>query len=84
MNEITGNWYNVLNTLNAALSYPLGSFSQQLGLPALTAVILGLIGALSPCQLSTNAAAIAYVNRQTGSMPSVGRSYGLSLAYILG
>ena len=84
MNEITGNWYNVLNTLNAALSYPLGSFSQQLGLPVVTAVILGLIGALSPCQLSTNAAAIAYVNRHTGSMPSVGRSYGLSLAYILG
>ena len=84
MDQIALNWYNFLNTLNAAWSYPLGSFSDQLGLPALTAVILGVIGALSPCQLSTNAAAIAYVNRQTSGAPSIAKSYGLALAYILG
>lgn len=84
MEQIASNWYSFLNTLNAALSYPLGSFSDQLGLPAVTAVILGLIGALSPCQLSTNAAALAYVNRQTAGAPSIARSYRLALAYILG
>ena len=84
MEQIASNWYSFLNTLNAALSYPLGNFSDQLGLPAVTAVILGLIGALSPCQLSTNAAALAYVNRQTGGAPSITRSYRLTLAYILG
>ena len=84
MQEIAANWYSFLNTLNAALSYPLGSFSDQLGLPAVTAIILGVIGALSPCQLSTNAAALAYVNRQTTGAPAIVKSYGLALGYILG
>ena len=84
MEEIAQNWFSFLNTLSATLSYPLGNFSTQLGLPAVTAVILGLIGALSPCQLSTNAAALAYVNRQTGAALSLSRRYGLVLAYVLG
>src|SRR2546421_9801794 len=84
MEQITQAWYSFLNTLNAALSYPLGSFSDQLGLPAVTALILGLIGALSPCQLSTNAAALAYVNRRTDESRSLQPTYGLALAYILG
>ena len=84
MEQIASNWYSFLNTLNAALSYPLGSFSDRLGLPVVTALILGIIGALSPCQLSTNAAALADINRQTGGELSLSRSYGLALAYILG
>ena len=84
MEQIAQTWYSLLNSLNATLSYPLGSFSDQLGLPAVTAVILGLIGALSPCQLSTNAAALAYVNRQTKGAPSTPRTYGLALGYVLG
>ncbi|SRR6266508_528408 len=84
MEQFTQAWYSVLNTFNAILSYPLGNFSEQLGLPAATALILGLIGALSPCQLSTNAAALAYVNRQTGGASAIPQSYGLALAYVLG
>lgn len=84
MQELAAHWYSLLNTLNAALSYPLGSFSDRLGVPAITAIVLGIIGALSPCQLSTNAAALAYVNRQTTGAPSIITSYQLALNYILG
>lgn len=84
MEEIVQRWFGILNTLSAALSYPLGEFSTQLGLPAVTAVVLGLIGALSPCQLSTNAAALAYVNRQISVTLALRQRYGFALAYVLG
>ena len=84
MEQIAASWYSFLNTLNAMLSYPLGNFSQQLGVPAVTAVVLGLIGALSPCQLSTNAAALAFVSRRTSGAPTTARTSGLALAYVLG
>ena len=47
------------------------------------AVIWGVIATLSTCKVSTNAAAIAYVNRQTDGAPSIAKSYGLALAYIM-
>lgn len=84
MEEMAQRWFSFLNTLSAILSYPLGEFSTQFGLPAVTAVILGLIGALSPCQLSTNAAALAYINRQTGEGPTIRRSYQFAIAYLFG
>lgn len=84
MEQISQTWFSLLNALAANLSGPLTSLSDQVGIPAVSALILGLIGAFSPCQLSTNAAALAYVNRQAGSSHGLHRSYRLATAYLLG
>jgi cytochrome c biogenesis protein CcdA len=70
-------------------------FSGILGnsnIPALSALFLGLITAISPCPLATNIAAIAYVSRKvadrkfaviTGTLYTLGRMFSYSLLGIL-
>ena len=70
-------------------------FSGILGnsnIPALSALFLGLITAISPCPLATNIAAIAYVSRKvadrkfaviTGALYTLGRMFSYSLLGIL-
>ena len=66
-------------------------FSTILGdinVPALSALLLGLITAISPCPLATNIAAIAYVSRKvkerryaviTGTLYTLGRMFSYSI-----
>lgn len=49
-------------------------------IPLLSALLLGLLGALSPCQLTTNAAAIAFVSRHVAQ----GRVMMAATAYLAG
>lgn len=52
-----------------------------IGVPVITALLLGLIGSTSPCQLTTNVTALAYVSREsTGSRHFM----AAALAYMLG
>ncbi len=44
----------------ALVSGPIDSLNRTLNVPAIGAFLLGLLAATAPCQLSTNAAAIAY------------------------
>lgn len=74
-------WYSLLSQLNAVLSGPLDALSGRLGIPVLSAFILGLVGATAPCQLSANLAALAYLSRQ-GRDPRLGASS--IAAYLLG
>lgn len=74
-------WYALLSTPEAVLGNPLGALARGLGVPVLPALLLGLLGALSPCQLSTNATALAYVARATGDGRRLMRT---SLAYAAG
>jgi cytochrome c-type biogenesis protein len=66
MRALVADWYVLLSTLNAAVAEPLRALSDGLGIPVLSALLFGLIGATSPCQLTTNAGALAYVARQAG------------------
>jgi cytochrome c biogenesis protein CcdA len=61
-------------------------------IPALSALFLGLITAISPCPMATNIAAIAYISRKvtdrkyaviTGSLYTLGRIFSYSLIGIL-
>lgn len=61
MRDLALAWYGVLNALSIALKGPLAGLTGGTEATLLTAIILGLIGAVSPCQLSTNAASMAYV-----------------------
>ncbi|MCK5180967.1 MAG: sulfite exporter TauE/SafE family protein [Dehalococcoidia bacterium] len=60
----------------------------NLNIPVLSALLLGLITAISPCPLATNIAAIAYVNRRvkdrryavlTGLLYTLGRMFSYSI-----
>jgi hypothetical protein len=42
----------------------LGGITGNLNIPALSALFLGLLTAISPCPMATNIAAIAYVSRR--------------------
>lgn len=69
---------NVLQTIAA----PLHNLSYQAeAIPPLAALVLGLIGVLSPCQISTNVAALAYASRDMTEPEGMLRSV---LSYTLG
>lgn len=81
MSELAVSWYAMLSTINNTIAAPLREMAAGTGLPLVSALILGLIGATSPCQLTTGAGAIAFVARGTGDRRSV---MARMLAYLLG
>jgi cytochrome c-type biogenesis protein len=74
-------WYGSLSVLNAAVAGPLRDLADGIGWAPLSALIFGLIGTTAPCQLTTNAAALAYVARSSGDRAATARS---AFAYLLG
>ncbi len=74
-------WYQVLSGLYLAVAQPLRGLADALGLSLLSALLFGLIGGAAPCQLTTNAAALAYVARRAGAPGAVALN---AAAYILG
>jgi cytochrome c-type biogenesis protein len=74
-------WYAFLSQLNAALSEPLTAWSERLNIPVLTALLLGLLGATAPCQLTTNASAMALVAQR---LADVQGAWKTALAYTAG
>jgi cytochrome c-type biogenesis protein len=65
----------------APIRAPLSELSYDIQIPFIAAFVLGLLGALSPCQLSTNVAAFAFISRDVGEGARVARS---AFAYTLG
>ena len=64
----------------------------DVNIPVLSALLLGLITAISPCPMATNIAALAYVNRRvkdrrhaviTGALYTLGRMFSYSVIGIL-
>jgi cytochrome c biogenesis protein CcdA len=74
-------YYFFLTQLVAPIRAPLSDLSYDLQIPILAALLLGVLGAFSPCQLSTNVAAFAYISREVGETKRVTRA---ALAYVLG
>ncbi len=73
-------WYLMLSQLSVAISVPLKQVADWVQVPLLSVILLGLVGSLSPCQLTTNLSAMAYVSRRV----DWGRVWGEALAYTLG
>lgn len=69
MADAIAQWYGVLNTLNRALNEPIRAFADSASVPALTAILLGFLGALSPCQLTTGLSAVALIGRRVEGRP---------------
>jgi cytochrome c-type biogenesis protein len=88
MGELIVDWYVLLSSLNVAVAGPLRALGDGIGVPAVSALLFGLIGATAPCQLTTNAGALAYVARGAaredagggGARGAVARS---AFAYVL-
>ena len=74
-------YYFFLTQLLAPIRAPLSDLSYDIQIPIIAAFILGILGAFSPCQLSTNVAAFAFISRDVGETKRVTRS---ALAYLLG
>jgi len=64
----------------------------DVNIPVLSALLLGLITAISPCPLATNIAAIAYVSRRakerryaviTGALYTLGRMLSYSILGVI-
>ena len=84
MADLVNNWYALQSTLFATVAMPLQNLGDKIGLPFISALLFGLIGATAPCQLTTGAGALAYVAHgvgATGGRAAVARS---ALAYVLG
>lgn len=79
--ELANSWYIVLSRLNAAVAEPLMGLSGSIGVPIVAALLMGLLGATSPCQVTTNAGALAFVSRRLGTPRTPLLS---ALAYLLG
>lgn len=73
-------WYIFLSRLTATVGEPLNQLADSVQLPLVSAVLFGLMGATSPCQLTTNLSAIAYVSRRLGE----GRPWTEAVTYTLG
>lgn len=80
MGEFAAWWYGVLSQLSQGLIYRIDALAEQVNLPLVSAFLFGLIGATSPCQLTTNLSALAYVSRQAQG----GRGLAAAVAYALG
>ena len=80
MSKLVLAWYGWLSGLTQGLVLSLQGLADSIALPAVAAVIFGLIGATSPCQLTTNLGALAYA----AGRPGRGRAVGLALAYVAG
>jgi cytochrome c-type biogenesis protein len=81
MRELVLNWYSLLNTVYATVAFPLRELADGIGLPLVSALIFGLMGAASPCQLTTGASALAFVTCETNNRRLVAARAG---AYLLG
>ena len=78
--ELIRQWYILLSQLSVALSIPVKQLADASQLPILGVLLIGLVGALSPCQLTTNLSAIAYVSRKAGER----QVWSEALAYTIG
>lgn len=73
-------WYGFLSSLSGNAMLGIGALDAQVRIPLISAVLLGLIGAAAPCQLTTSLGALAVLGGTTpGRVP--GRPV---LAYLAG
>ena len=81
MRELAYNWYIVQSAVNAFFVGPVNALAQAINVPLVSAFLFGLLGTTAPCQLTTNASALAYIARSAGNRRAVA---GSALAYLLG
>jgi cytochrome c biogenesis protein CcdA len=61
LREIMKGWYLLLSQVSAAASIPVKEIAESGQLPLLSVFLLGFVAGMSPCQITTNLSALAYV-----------------------
>ncbi len=80
MDRILMAWYGWVSGLTQGAVVALGGWADRVELPLVGVLVFGLIGAMSPCQITTSLGALAYASARPGG----GRPLGLALAYVAG
>jgi hypothetical protein len=80
MAALVGAWYGWLSQMVQGPALALRELMDAVGWPPASALLLGLIGATSPCQLTTSLGALAF----SASRPGRGAALGAALAYTAG
>lgn len=75
-------WYTLMSRFGSGVTSPLQALVyRDLGVPFVSALLLGVIGSLAPCQMSANVSAIAFVSgRATRGTGTVWREAAAYLA----
>lgn len=81
MAELIRQYYALLSTPANFLTLPLGDLADSLNIPLISVLLFGLIGAVAPCQLSTNVAALAFLSRRAADSRKM---CAQTLAFVLG
>ena len=66
MSAIIGQWYIFLSQAAYALYGPINYWIDALQIPVLSAFLFGVLGSLSPCQMTGNLAAASYAAQRPG------------------
>lgn len=80
MNQVVVAWYGWLSGITQGTVFALQGWAERVELPVFTALVLGVIGAMAPCQLTTSLSALAFASAHAGGA----RPLGLALAYVAG
>lgn len=86
MGELVASWYSFLSGPTRAFAEPIQALALGAGIPPVSAVLFGLLGALSPCQLTTGLSAFALIGRRpSAALLASGLAYtaGKALVYAL-
>ncbi len=88
MQELALAWYAILSTAYATIAEPLHALASRVPVPLLGALVLGLLGAFSPCQFTTGLSALAVIGGRSsggGSLLRATTAYaaGKALVYSL-
>jgi len=66
MSQLATQWYIFLSQLSQGMIVSLDSLIREVNLPIVSAFLFGVIGATSPCQLTTNLSALAAKPKAVG------------------
>lgn len=78
--DAVGRWYGFLSSFSGDAALAIGGLDQQLGIPLLSALLLGLIGAAAPCQLTQSVGMLAFLGPTDAGRPR----WRAALAYVAG
>jgi cytochrome c-type biogenesis protein len=73
-------WYTFLSSISASVTAEVGLLDQRVGIPLISALLLGLIGAAAPCQLTQSVGMLAILGQQNPEHPR----WRSTLAYLAG
>lgn len=73
-------WYTFLSSISASVTADVAVLDQRVGVPLISALLLGLIGAAAPCQLTQSVGMLAFLGRQNPEQPR----WRSTLAYVAG